>query len=291
MKSMRKVHTFYDPSELMLKAYSLILPADRDAALVALDKFLRQDEPLYQRLMLDEIAHPPDLSKNPKWKTPIGEFQLRYNRLCLSEFIKRNVPFAFLPKLNYESLLMEFHPDTSDSFKNLITAEVTLWIAIWRIAARLSECGGMHKSFILNKLIYESSGLSPRFRFNPGKNCGFDEIHRQIQFENHALDFGETTFENPFNAEIQPFTHHFVSKGWDMGETPEARKDWVAIVKARKALTAIIAKSKPESIQKDGSKTKRGRPPKGKMPAVDGTEDYQESLEYLKNRGFILNIP
>lgn len=94
------------------------------------------------------------------------------------------------------------------------------------------------------------------------------------------------------DADRQPMTYWFATAGKSLGErSTEGTKDWNAIVKARKSVTAILTKNKPRVWQKDGSEIKRGRPSKDSMPAIDGTEEWQSSFEYLKSRGFIFNIP
>ncbi|MCX5964239.1 MAG: hypothetical protein NT070_14165 [Cyanobacteria bacterium] len=272
----------------------LILPVNPDLALTELDALLSElDEPLYQRAMIQGISCPDDRHINPKWNTPIGQIQLNFVRLCLSEFIKRRLNRDFQPGLDYEGLIIEFDPNDSELFKKLVSAEVTLWIAVWRLLSELRNYGGRHPAFVLKQLLGEPSGLViPMFRLHStnGKD-GADAVIRQLQIENHQLDFGGSELENPFDANRQPMNYWFASAGKSFGEqSDEGRKDWNAIVKARKSLTASIATNKPRTLQKDGSEIKRGRPKKDSLPTVDGTEEWQQSFEDLKSRGFIFNI-
>lgn len=271
----------------------LILPVNPDLALSELDALLSElDESLYQRVLIQGISCPDDRHINPKWNTPIGQMQLNFVRICLSEFVKRRLNKDFQTGLDYEGLMIEFGPNDSELLKKIVSAEVTLWIAVWRLLSELRNNGGRHPAFVLKQLLGESSGLlTPMFRLHStnGKD-GADSVIRQLQAENHQLDFGASELKNPFDANRQPMNYWFASEGKSFGEkSVEGRKDWNAIVKARKALTASVATNKPRTLQKDGSEIKRGRPKKDKIPPINRTEEWQRSFEYLKSRGFIFN--
>ena len=102
----------------------LILPVNPDLALSELDALLSElDESLYQRVLIQGISCPDDRHINPKWNTPIGQMQLNFVRICLSEFVKRRLNKDFQTGLDYEGLMIEFGPNDSELLKKIVSAE------------------------------------------------------------------------------------------------------------------------------------------------------------------------
>ena len=217
------------------------------------------DAATYQTVMLRLIFYPEDLETNPKWQTWINQTMLMYTRIVLSEFIKECIDKSARKSPIFQDLNIKLNRKTSPEFKKLIKAEKDLWVAVWTILTELQDKGLGHRAWMLNQIVGECSGLINlmyQHHLSDGKDGATDRI-AQLQSENARLRDVDSPDSNPFDPTQYPMTFAFVHEA-----RKRSHKQWMAVVRARMAITTLLRKSSSVSSLKDGSVLTAGRPKK-----------------------------
>ena len=223
------------------------------------------DAETYQTVMLRLIFYPEDLETNPKWQTWINQTMLMYTRIVLSEFIKECIDKSARKSPIFQDLNIKLNRKTSPEFKKLIKAEKDLWVAVWTILTELQANGLRHRAWMLNQIVGECSGLINlmyQHHSSDGKDGATDRI-AQLQSENSRVRNFHPPDSNPFDPTQYPITFAFVHEATALARRcSRSHKQWMAVVRARMAITTLLRKSSSVSSLKDGSVLTAGRPKK-----------------------------
>jgi len=202
------------------------------------------------------LIYPHDQKINRYFESKLGKVYLSYIRFVLSDFMTK-----YVDNKHSDFKIPRHFPK---AVKELIKAESNLSGEVWRTIKLLSPYFSRPLPLIFFNIFKEVDLFFFSFKEETEdpttKITTVTSLIKNIQSQNKRLITFDP-FDNPFDINKSPSTHNFVNIcHFELNKNDDFRKQYNALIAARKSLTTRIIASHPEIRRlEDSKKERRGR--------------------------------